>query len=134
MLGHKEWLRIAKEDLLAAKTLIKIELFSSVVYHCQQSFEKALKAYLVFKKQPIPKTHDLIKLLELCMAFDKNFQKKINAANYINPFSSKFRYPSEFDMPDLAEVQLTIKYTENIMRFVLKKVIRLLLKPKIKVV
>ena len=50
MHGHEEWLRIAKEDLLAAKALVKIELFSAVVYHCQQSSEKLLKAYLVFIK------------------------------------------------------------------------------------
>ena len=122
MHGHEEWLRIAKEDLLAAKALVKVELFSAVVYHCKQSSEKLLKAYLVFKKQPVIKTHDLIKLLELCMTLDRNFKEKFDAANYINPFSSKFRYPSEFEVPDLEEAQLTIKHTESMMRFVLKKI------------
>jgi len=122
MHGHEEWLRIAKEDLLAAKALVKIELFSTVVYHCQQSVEKSLKAYLVFKKQTAIKTHDLIKLLELCMVFDRDFQNKFDAADYVNPFSSKFRYPSEFEIPDLPEVELAIKHAESIMRFVLKKI------------
>ena len=118
----EQWLRIAKEDMLAAKSLIKIELFSAVTYHCQQAAEKALKAYLVFKKQPVIKTHDLIKLLELCMKLDRDFQKKFDAADYINPFSSKFRYPTEFDIPDLAEAELTIKHAESILKFVLKKI------------
>lgn len=122
MHGHDEWLKIAREDLLAAKALINLEFFSTVVYHCQQSAEKALKAYLIFKKQPIIKTHDLIKLLELCMMFDQDFQKKLDAADYVNPFSSKFRYPTEFDIPDLHEAELAIKHAESIMRFVLKKI------------
>ena len=67
MLEHERWLQIVKEDLAAAKLLLKGELFSSVVYHCQQAAEKSFKAFLVFKNHPVLKTHDLIKLLELCI-------------------------------------------------------------------
>ncbi|MFH0898898.1 MAG: HEPN domain-containing protein [bacterium] len=122
MQEHEEWLRIAKEDLLAAKMLIKGELFSAVVYHCQQSAEKSLKAYLILKKHPIIKTHDLINLLELCMSFDNEFCKKFDAANYINPFSSKFRYPTEFDIPDQVDAKLALKHAASIMKFVLEKI------------
>ena len=122
MQEHEGWLRIAKEDLVGAKILLKNELFSSAVYHCQQSAEKSLKAYLVFKKHPTIKTHDLLKLLELCMLFDREFQKKFDAADYINPFSTKFRYPTEYDLPGLTEVELAIKHAQSILNFVLKKV------------
>ncbi|KKQ32329.1 MAG: HEPN-type nucleotidyltransferase, antibiotic resistance related protein [candidate division TM6 bacterium GW2011_GWF2_37_49] len=73
-----EWLRIAKEDLAVAKAILNLEFFATVTYHCQQSSEKALKAlkaYIVVKNQPILKTHDLEKLLEICLSFDKNFIK-----------------------------------------------------------
>jgi HEPN domain-containing protein len=123
MQEHEKWLRIAREDLLAAKGLLKLELFSAVAYHCQQSAEKSLKAYLVFKKYPVIKTHDLIKLLELCMTFDLDFRNKFDAADYINPFSSKFRYPTEFDIPDFAEAQFAIKHAQSIMTFVVKKIV-----------
>lgn len=122
MQEHEDWLRIAKDDFLAAKGLIKLELFSAVAYHCQQSAEKSLKAYLVFKKHQALKTHDLIKLLELCMTFDRDFKKKFDAADYINPFSSKFRYPTEYDIPNLAEAEFAIKHAQSILRFVLKKI------------
>lgn len=49
--NYEAWLRIAKEDLCAAKGLLSLELFSSVAFHCQQAAEKSLKAYLVFHKQ-----------------------------------------------------------------------------------
>ena len=34
---HERWLKIVKEDLAAAKVLLKAELFSSVAYHSQQT-------------------------------------------------------------------------------------------------
>lgn len=94
MQEHEQWLRIVEEDLLAAKTLLKVELFSGVVYHCHQAAEKSLKAYLIKQKHQVLKSHDLIKLLELCMSSKQEFKKVFEAALYLNPFSSKFRYPT----------------------------------------
>jgi len=122
MLDHNSWLAIAREDLMAAKGLLKLELFSTVVYHCQQAAEKFLKAYLVFKNEEPIKTHDLVKLIELCMRFDKNFEKVLEAAKRLNPFSTKFRYPSEYDIPDLADAKLAIKQTQKIATFVIKTI------------
>jgi len=122
MQEHDKWLIIAKEDLRSAKILLKHESFSTVVYLCQQAAEKSLKAYLVFKKYPINKTHDLIKLLELCMKSDQEFQEKFDAADYINPFSSKFRYPTEYEIPDFDDAELAVKHAKKIMTFVIKKI------------
>jgi len=122
MHGHEEWLRIAKEDLAVAKALLKLDFFGTVTYHCQQSAEKALKGYLAFKNHAILKTHDLIKLNKLCFEFDRSFEKISVNAEQLNPFATKFRYPSEFDIPDVTDAQLTIKHAEDIMHFVLQKV------------
>ena len=45
----EEWLNFAKEDLDTAKALLNGEyLFNrSICYHCQQSAEKDLKAYII---------------------------------------------------------------------------------------
>ena len=122
MQEHDKWLRIVSEDLLAAKLLLKGELYGSVAYHCQQAAEKALKAYLVFNKCIIIKTHDLIRLLELCMKLDAGFEKLFVAVDYINPFSTKFRYPTEYDIPDHNEAELAIKQARKILKFVVKKI------------
>jgi HEPN domain-containing protein len=122
MLSHEEWLKVAKEDLRAAKVLLKEELYSAVTYHCQQAAEKTLKAYLVFKKQPVLKTHDLTKLVELCMGEDREFEKVYIYARYLNPFSTKFRYPSEYDIPDAGHAENTIKQTRKLMDFVADKI------------
>lgn len=122
MHGHDAWLKIAKEDLRAAQGLLKLELFSAVTYFCQQSAEKALKGYLVLKKQPTLKTHDLTKLIELCMQQDKDFEKMYVHAKYLNPFSTKFRYPSEYDIPDYDAAKNTIKQTQKLVVFVIDKI------------
>ena len=57
----------------------------------------------------------------LCMEFDRTFEKRFAAVDYINPFSTKFRYPTEYDIPDYEESKQAIKYAQNIMNFVLRK-------------
>jgi HEPN domain-containing protein len=122
MQEHKRWLEIAQVDIISARVLLKNELFTPVVFHCQQASEKVLKAYLAFKKFEILKTHDLVKLLVLCMKFDKTFETLREAAVWLNPFASKFRYPTEYDIPDLADAKFAIKHAQGIMNFVIKKI------------
>lgn len=122
MQEHKRWLKIVDQDLKSAKGLLKIEIFSTATYHCQQAAEKALKAYLVFKNHTITKTHDLMRLIELCSKFDKTFEKLYDAAEHLNPFATKFRYPTEFDIPDFEDTKKAIQRTQKIVNFVLKKI------------
>ena len=120
MQEHDRWLSIATDDFKAAQALLTLEYFPTAVYHCHQSAEKFLKGYLAFEKQPIIKTHDLVKLIELCRCFDKGFEKLHFAAATLNPYATRFRYPTEFDIPDLQDAQDAIKYAQSIMYFVLK--------------
>lgn len=115
-------LRSPPEDLAVAKVLVKEEFFSSVAYHSQQAAEKSLKAFLVFKDRPVIKTHDLLKLLKLCSLIDCDFETLFTAAEYVNPFSTKFRYPDEFSIPGLEEAKLATRYAQSIMTFVVKKI------------
>jgi len=122
MQEHNRWLKIVEDDLKSAKGLLKIEIFSTATYHCQQAAEKALKAYLVFKNHKVIKIHDLMKLVKLCCSFDKDFEKLYQDAGLLNPFSTKFRYPTEFDTPDYDDTKGAIKQAERIVNFVFKKV------------
>jgi len=123
MQEHEQWFLIAKEDLHVAKILLKYERFSAVTYHSQQAAEKAFKGYLVFKNQEVLKTHDLIKLVGLCVKFDRTFEVFLDIVECLNPFSTKFRYPTEYDIPDLEDAALAVKHAQSIMRFVLKKIL-----------
>jgi len=122
MQEHDRWLKVVDRDLKSAKLLLKGEIFSTAVYHCQQATEKALKAYLAFKKHKIAKTHDLVKLVVLCSQFDKTFEKLYRDAGHLNPFATKFRYPTEFEIPDFEDTKNAIKQTQKIVNFVRKKI------------
>jgi len=122
MQEHEKWLKIVELDLKSAKALCKQEVFSNAVFYCQQRAEKALKSYLVFKNQSIEEAYDLMMLVELCSQFDQTFEKLYDDAEYLNPLSTKFRYPTEFDMPDAQDTKDSIKRTKKIVDFVLKKI------------
>ena len=122
MQEHDRWLKIVDQDLKSAKGLLKLEIFSTATYHCQQAAEKALKAYLVFKKHGSIKTHDLVKLIVRCSQFDKTFETLYDDAEYLNPFATKFRYPTEFDIPDFQDAENAIRQTQKIVNFIRKKI------------
>lgn len=118
---HKRWLHVARIDLLSAKGLLNLDLFTTAIYHCHQAAEKSLKAYLALKGRPIVKTHDLIELVDSCKQFDATFEKTYEAAKKLNPLATKFRYPTEFDMPNFEDTEQILKYAKTIYRFALKK-------------
>ncbi len=59
---------------------------------------------------------------DLCKDFDRDFQQLDIELKMLNPFATKSRYPSEFDLPDLNDNKLAIKQAESVMNFVLKKI------------
>lgn len=93
---HELWLLKAKHDLYVAQKIAESdEALDMAIGHTQQCAEKSLKAFLVYRKEPIQKTHDLIKLLTMCSALDKEFDSLNIEAASLNPLSTEFRYPEE---------------------------------------
>jgi HEPN domain-containing protein len=124
MVTFEDWLAKAQQDLRASKELFKLEddLLGISAYHAQQCAEKTLKAYLSFKNQSIQKTHNLVVLVELCKKFNFNFNKFLNDAAVLNPYSSKFRYPDDILAPERSDVEIAINISNKIMNFVKKEV------------
>lgn len=125
MHNHEAWLIKAQSDLISSKKLFSDtddRTLDGAVYHTQQCAEKALKAFLVFKQQPIFKTHDLERLIELCSAIDTTFKDLLSAAAILNPYATEFRYPDDLLFPEREEVEEAIKYAESILSFVQKKI------------
>jgi len=94
----KAWIAKAEADFEAAKTLFlshKKGMPDLVCYHCQQSAEKYLKAYLTYRRIKYPKTHDLEKLLDLVVAFDPLADAIREANRFLNPYSITVRYPGD---------------------------------------
>jgi HEPN domain-containing protein len=91
-----EWIAKAKADYQGAVTLNRRRsepLPDLVCYHCQQSAEKYLKAYLI-KNGIIPPTiHDLSGMLRLCQRYDPTLAPLDADAGILNPYGVLIRYP-----------------------------------------
>lgn len=89
---HQDWIFFAQEDLRSGNASMNDDISHDVCFHAQQAAEKILKAFLVYHKQEIPKTHDLEYLLKVCSEIIDldHFQDHLN---YLNKFYIPTRYP-----------------------------------------
>lgn len=106
------WFAKSEEDLRVAQTLIslKTEHFESVVFHCQQAVEKALKGYLAFHKIRFPKTHDIEKLVCLIPPTDSLLASELTKTTVLTKYAVAYRYPEEIEAPQI----LTKNIVENL--------------------
>jgi HEPN domain-containing protein len=93
----KAWMRKSLNDALAAGVLIAAEppLHEVAVYHCQQSVEKALKAFLVSHDVPFRKTHELKELGAQCLAVDASLSAIVAEVSPLSHYAWEFRYPGD---------------------------------------
>ena len=115
---HEDWLLKAKRDLDTAKVLLENAFHDTAIYHTQQCAEKALKGYCVYRLQPLIKTHDLEKILNICIGLDNNFQQLDLLATSLNGLDVRFRYPDVEFEPEATEVADAIDWSEQILNFV----------------
>jgi HEPN domain-containing protein len=93
----REWVRCAEEDFGVAVVLLrrraKVAPNNSIGFHCQQCVEKYLKARLEEAALNVPKTHDLMALLQLLLASEPLWAAFAPALRRLNDYAVKFRYP-----------------------------------------
>lgn len=76
------------------------------------AMEYALKGYLMLNKQRIPSSHDLVEILNLCVAVykDGDFEN-------IRPLVEEMvRYRAELDYPGVIQETLSVEETHDIIR------------------
>jgi len=64
-----------------------------ICYHCQQAAEKYLKALLQEVGEPIPRTHDLPKLLDLITPNQPDLRGLRRGLRFLKNFAVDVRYP-----------------------------------------
>ncbi len=92
----KRWLGKALGDLRAAEQTLKLRdkecPFDAVCFHAQQCAEKSLKAFLTFHSIPFPKTHDLGRLLHLCIG-TPTLVRGLGGVRELTDYAVEARYP-----------------------------------------
>lgn len=119
------WMAYADNDLRAAQVLIEVKepLIGVSLYHIEQAFEKALKAYLIAHDVSFALTHDLKPLLKSCSTMDTQFDQFALDAKEISPYATKSRYPNKsYTPPTKNEVEQLIKRAQLLVTFVNKRI------------
>jgi HEPN domain-containing protein len=93
-----EWVEKAEGDFVTARRELKVRIspnYDAVCFHSQQATEKYLKAVLQENGINIPKTHQLMDLLALCVKTEGTYQLIYPDLMTLEGYAIKFRYPGE---------------------------------------
>lgn len=122
MPGHKDWINKAFNDLKASKKLVQgdDETLDIAAYHAHQCVEKSLKALFMYRRETVPKSHDLEFLLEKCVEQDlfiMALKKKILS---LSPYEMRTRYPDDRFFVDRSDAIEAIEIAELVLKTVAK--------------
>jgi HEPN domain-containing protein len=127
MKGHdiiNEWLEIAYDDYDSALYLYQKphrKPFEIICYHCQQSAEKSLKAFLCASGVDIPKTHDTGILCRMCSVLDSLFLKYMISCEELAIYATETRYPIRIEV-DETTVKHNLQQALDIYNFVTDRI------------
>jgi len=116
------WLIKAQHDLATAYKLSQDPgpLLDTAIYHCQQAAEKAVKGFLAYHDQTVVKTHDVRFLVNQALAFEPGFGEWLDAAAYVTPYATAYRYPDEVLEPEKGEFETARDAAAGLVAFVLR--------------
>lgn len=98
----RRWVRKAEEDLRACQRLTDARdewLYRPATFHAQQCVEKYLKALLVARRCPVPRTHDLERLLVI-IATEGTLPSGLpgdDTMALLNRYAVATRYPDDIE-------------------------------------
>lgn len=119
----KEWVIKAQNDLKTAEIIYKEKGPSDTLcFHCHQSIEKYLKAYLVSQNTHFEKIHYLWQLAKLSGREDKDFLNFKEGLKTLDAYYIESRYPPEVKAYSRKECKKVLDIAEKITQFIIKKI------------
>lgn len=114
------WLDKADKDLLSVEHELSFSdvVTETVCFHCQQSAEKYLKAYLVSLGIPFTKTHEIGELITKCESRDKELSVLKEEADKLTDYAVLVRYPDDWFEPSRTEAKEAFEIAKRIREFV----------------
>jgi HEPN domain-containing protein len=111
-----EWFKYADSDLASAVYLqgLQPRPLEIICYHCEQSAEKFLKGYIIYKESvDPPKIHNLDTLCEMCAKHDERFENIKRTCNVLTAYGVQSRYPYEMTITE-PEMIKALEYARQI--------------------
>jgi len=117
------WLRRARSDLALGQAALRVPeaLPEDACFHAQQCAEKALKALLVYKKKPFPRTHVLEYLLDLLKEAGVAVPPEIDEAFQLTQYAVETRYPGEWQPVLPEEARTALETAARVLHWVERK-------------
>jgi HEPN domain-containing protein len=93
----REWIRKAEADLAVARLAARQRepMHDAVCFHCQQSAEKYLKALLQESGLRVPRTHELLDLLNVLRLLHPALTPLRRGLDFLTRFAVETRYPDD---------------------------------------
>jgi len=102
----RSWLLRAYSNLrLAEKGQGKDIMLEDLCFNTQQAAEKALKAVCLFKEQDFPKTHSIVRLLDIIEASGVAISESVKSADVLTQYAVQTRYPGPVEEISTEEYQ-----------------------------
>ena len=90
----RAWITRSYSNLrLAEKGRLKDVMLEDLCFNAQQAVEKALKAVCLFKGLDFPKTHSIVRLLDLIEASGVEIPEIVKSADVLTQYAVQTRYP-----------------------------------------
>ena len=116
------WIKKAEKDLLSAKKLLEAGIYDYSLFHSEQAVEKYLKAVLTYYNIPFQRTHNILKLVRVCSAIDKDYHKlKELNLSILFPLGIEVRYPEAETEITEQDAREAIDVAEKVRNFILRK-------------
>ena len=102
----RRWLGEAEEELVVVEVLLadKRSPVRAACFHAHLAAEKAMKALVIFRAVPLPKSHDLARLLQLLPPADASRLVRSDLVR-LSPWTIEGRYPADLTEPSDDEVR-----------------------------
>ncbi len=92
-------------------------------FHCQQTVEKSLKAFLVAHNVPFLFRHDLGYLLDLCLGVAPTCTALEPHIVGLTPYAVEMRYPTDLPLAPTAEqIEVFYRQAQAVYHFVQSKI------------
>ncbi|MCD4786329.1 MAG: HEPN domain-containing protein [Candidatus Eremiobacteraeota bacterium] len=117
------WFLKAEQDLKNIEMILDTNNpdspYDTLCFHAQQASEKYLKGFIAFHGLPIPRTHDIEELLELCAPVKQEFSEIIEESAILSQYAVAVRYDFEF-WPGRTEAEESLGFAQKIKIIILK--------------
>jgi HEPN domain-containing protein len=120
----QSWITRAEDDIRWTEANIREEIWYGACFTAQQAAEKALKGYLIFRKEEVRKIHDISALLERCIRLTPTFETIRENTLPLVDYYLPTRYPDLSMFMEFSEEKATqaLHDAKTIVAFVKEKI------------